>query len=63
MNNNVWYLAYFEGVYHTRMFETFSNANAHMVHNFILCLQVSLLFIVVGYVSHNFITADEMLYW
>ena len=31
MNTKVWYLPYFEGVYHTRMIETFSSANAHMV--------------------------------
>ena len=47
MNTNVWYLPYFEGVYHTRMMETFAyfegvyhtrrietfvNANARMVN-------------------------------
>ena len=31
MNTKVWYLPYFEGVYHTRMIETYSNANARMV--------------------------------
>ena len=31
MNTKVWYLLYFEGVYHTRMIETFSNANARML--------------------------------
>ena len=31
MNTKVCYLPYFEGVYHTQMIETFSNANAHMV--------------------------------
>ena len=31
MNKKVWYLPYFKGVYHTRMIETFSNANARMV--------------------------------
>ena len=31
MNTKVWYLPYFEGVYHTWMIETFANANAHMV--------------------------------
>ena len=31
MNTKVWYLSYFEGVYHTRMFDTFSNANALIV--------------------------------
>ena len=31
MNTKVWYLPYFEGVYHTRMIETFSSANARMV--------------------------------
>ena len=31
MNTKVWYLPYFEGVYHTRMIETFSNVNARMV--------------------------------
>ena len=31
MNTKVWYLPYFEGVYHTRMNETFSNVNARMV--------------------------------
>ena len=39
MNTKVWYLPHFEGVYHTLMLETFSNANARMVrmvHNFIL---------------------------
>ena len=25
MNTKVWYLPYFEGVYHTQMFETFTN--------------------------------------
>ena len=32
MNTKVWYLPYFKGVYHNRMIETFSNANAGMVH-------------------------------
>ena len=32
MNTKVWYLPYFRGVYHTRMIETFSIVNAHMVH-------------------------------
>ena len=32
MNTKVWYSPYFEGVYHTQMIETFSNANARMVH-------------------------------
>ena len=32
MNIKVLYLPYFEGVYHTRMIETFSNVNACMVH-------------------------------
>ena len=32
MITKVWYLSYFEDVYHTRMIETFSHANAHMVH-------------------------------
>ena len=32
MNTKVWYLPYFKGVYHTRMIETFFNANARMVH-------------------------------
>ena len=32
MNTKVWYLSYFESVYHTGMIETFSHANAHMVH-------------------------------
>ena len=31
MNIKVWYLPYFEGVYHTRNIETFSNANARVV--------------------------------
>ena len=31
MNTKVWYLLYFESVYHTRMIETFLNANARMV--------------------------------
>ena len=31
MNTEVWYLPHFEGVYHTRMIETFSNVNACMV--------------------------------
>ena len=31
MNTKVWYLPYFEGVYHTRTVETYSNANARMV--------------------------------
>ena len=31
MNTKVWYLPYFEGVYHTRTIETFSDANARMV--------------------------------
>ena len=31
MNTKVWYLPYFEGVYHTQMIETFSNANVRMV--------------------------------
>ena len=31
MNTKVWYLSYFEGVYHTRMIATFANANARMV--------------------------------
>ena len=31
MNTKVWCLSYFEGVYHTRIIETFSNANARMV--------------------------------
>ena len=31
MNPKVWYLPYFKGVYHTRMIETYSNANARMV--------------------------------
>ena len=31
MNTKVWYLPYFEGVYRTRMIETFSYANARMV--------------------------------
>ena len=31
MNTKVWYLPYFEGVYHARMIETFSNVNARMV--------------------------------
>ena len=30
MNAKVWYLPYFKGVYHTRMIETFTNANACM---------------------------------
>ena len=30
MNTKLWYLPCFEGVYHIRMFETFSNANACM---------------------------------
>ena len=35
MNTKVLYIPYFEGVYHTRMIETFSNANvlmSRMVH-------------------------------
>ena len=32
MNTKGWYLPYFKGVYHTRMTETFTNENAHMVH-------------------------------
>ena len=32
MNTKVWYLPYFECVYHTRIIETFSNGNARMVH-------------------------------
>ena len=32
MNTKVWYLPNFKDVYHTRMIETFSNANARMVH-------------------------------
>ena len=39
MNTKVWYLPYFKDIYHTRMIETFANANAsmvRMVHNFIL---------------------------
>ena len=35
MNTKVWYLPYFEGVYHTRMIETFSNASARMVHTMV----------------------------
>ena len=31
MNTKVWYLPYFEGVYRTRMIETYANANARMV--------------------------------
>ena len=31
MNTKVWYFPYFEGVYHTRMIETISNANTRMV--------------------------------
>ena len=31
MNTNVWYLPYFEGVYHIQMIKTFSNPNARMV--------------------------------
>ena len=31
MNTKVWYLPYFEDVYNTRIIETFSNANAHIV--------------------------------
>ena len=31
MNTKVWYLPYVEGVYHTRMIETYSNAHACMV--------------------------------
>ena len=31
MNTKVWYLPYFEGVYHARMIETLLNANACMV--------------------------------
>ena len=31
MNTKVWYLPYFEGVYHTRMIETYLNVNARMV--------------------------------
>ena len=31
MNKKVWYLPYLEGVYHTRMVETFADADAHMV--------------------------------
>ena len=38
MNTKVWYLPYFKGVYHTRMIETFSNANARMVHTMIRTL-------------------------
>ena len=32
MNTKVWYLPYFDGVYYTRMIETFLNVNARMVH-------------------------------
>ena len=32
MNTKVWYLPYSEGVYHTRMIETYFNVNARMVH-------------------------------
>ena len=31
VNSKVWYLPFFEGVFHTRMIETFLNANARMV--------------------------------
>ena len=31
MNTKVWYLPYFDGVYYTRMIETFLNANGPMV--------------------------------
>ena len=31
MNTEVWYLPYFEGVYHSQMIETFPNANAPMI--------------------------------
>ena len=36
MNTKVWYLPYFEGVYHTRMIETYSNVNARMVHTMVV---------------------------
>ena len=31
MNTKVWYLSFFEGVYHPQMIQTFVNANARMV--------------------------------
>ena len=31
MNTKVWYLPYFEGVYHIQTVETLTNANARMV--------------------------------
>ena len=36
MNTKVWYLSYFEGVYYTRIIETFSNVNVRMVHTMVL---------------------------
>ena len=33
MNTKVWYLLYFEGVYHTHLIERYSKLNAHMIHN------------------------------
>ena len=35
-----WNLPYFEGVYHTKMIETYLNVNAHMVLWFILRTRV-----------------------
>ena len=31
MNTKIWYLPYFESVYHTGMIETFANVNARML--------------------------------
>ena len=44
MNTKVWYLSYFESVYHTRMIETFSNVNARMVR-MVYTMQQSILFL------------------
>ena len=41
MNTKVWYLSYFEGVYHARMIETYLNVNArivHLVHTMVMSL-------------------------
>ena len=54
MNTKVWCLSYFEGVYHTRIIETFSNANARMVHTMGV-RTIHHLVVIIGCNAHHYV--------
>ena len=59
MITKVWYLPYFEGVYHTRIVESFANANARLFHTMLSFIRLdffslfSLFFLVLHHVASS----------